>query len=124
MVSLRWPPPGAKLSRRIRQYDDNYQTFFYINPTTNETSWTRPGMPLGQVHPEQSDAWAVAHQPQGAGGHAADFMNAGSTDTPVPGNTYGNSGSWGSDVGTPGQTGQGERGYADVSLTDRSSSSS
>lgn len=70
---------------RIRQFDETYQTFFYINPTTNPptTSWTRPGLPEGEIHPEQSDAYQFAQSDHGQGA-AGDYLNAGSTDSPVP----------------------------------------
>jgi hypothetical protein len=68
---------------RIRQYDAQFQTFFYINPSTEPptTSWIHPGMPDGQIHPEQQQALISAQQHQG--GSAADFLNSASTDAPA-----------------------------------------
>lgn len=54
-------------STRIRQFDDNYQTFYYVDPTTNppRTTWTRPGYNDGQAAPDQVDAMQ---------GHAASYF--------------------------------------------------
>lgn len=74
--------------RRIRQFDSNYQTYFYVNPTTNPptTSWTHPSLAEGQVHPEQAQAIHEAQQTGGNNqGEAAKFLNSGSVADPATG---------------------------------------
>lgn len=86
------PPPW------IRQFDTNYNTFFYINPSTDPptTSWTHPNLPAGQAAPEQ----VQAIQSQGS---AVDYMNSASTDTPAHGpSTPGDQ-----SLGQPGERGMG-----------------
>ncbi|KIR31253.1 hypothetical protein I352_06347 [Cryptococcus deuterogattii MMRL2647] len=76
------PPPW------IRQFDPNYQTYFYVNPTTNPptTSWTHPSLAEGQVHPEQAQAIHEAEQTGGNNqGEAAKFLNSGSVADPATG---------------------------------------
>ncbi|OXB33429.1 hypothetical protein J007_06898 [Cryptococcus neoformans] len=76
------PPPW------IRQFDSNYQTYFYVNPTTNPptTSWTHPSLAEGQVHPEQAQAIHEAQQTGGNNqGEAAKFLNSGSVADPATG---------------------------------------
>ncbi|ODN80743.1 hypothetical protein L202_02900 [Cryptococcus amylolentus CBS 6039] len=75
----------------IRQFDPNYQTFFYVNPTTNPptTSWTHPSLSEGQVHPEQAQALQESSHIGGSqgesGGEAAKFLNSGSVADPSSG---------------------------------------
>lgn len=71
-------------TNRERQFDPQYQSYFYINPTTNPptTSWTHPNAEPGQAHPEQAGVFQAANQSQG-GGEAAQYMNAGNTQPPV-----------------------------------------
>lgn len=110
---------------RIRQYDPNYGTYFYINPTTDPvtTSWTRPGLPEGEVHPEQAQALYDARQAPGGlggpsgGGHAAEFLNSGSTADPVPSYTPAPIGENNGDHQGQGQAiqaGDGERGLGSM----------
>ncbi|KAL0242296.1 hypothetical protein I308_105925 [Cryptococcus tetragattii IND107] len=76
------PPPW------IRQFHPSYQTYFYVNPTTNPptTSWTHPSLPEGQVHPEQAQAIDEAQQTGGNNqGEAAKFLNSGSVADPATG---------------------------------------
>lgn len=111
----------AMLTCRIRQFDTQYNTFFYINPTTDPptTSWTHPGLPSGQPAPEQVQALqdATTHgQGQDHGqnqnhGSAVDYMNSASVATPSAQGGHGpglggNPGSQGPGV----QAGSGERG--------------
>ncbi|WVQ73829.1 hypothetical protein IAR50_003410 [Cryptococcus sp. DSM 104548] len=75
----------------IRQFDANYQTFFYVNPTTNPptTSWTHPSLSEGEIHPEQAQALQEFSQSGGQddGGEAAKFLNSGSVADPIPRNS-------------------------------------
>lgn len=80
-------PPSSRFPR-IRQFDPNYQTYFYVNPTTNPptTSWTHPSLTEGQVHPEQAQAIHEAEQTGGNNqGEAAKFLNSGSVADPATG---------------------------------------
>jgi len=84
----RDPPArvALQLTSRIRQYDDAYKTFYYVNPTTNPptTSWTRPGFPEGQAAPEQTQVYDYARN-QGRTGSAAEYLNS----APAPGHNSG-----------------------------------
>lgn len=59
----------------IRQFDSNYNTYFYVDPTTNppRTTWTRPGYADGQAAPEQLDTLRDAQGANG-GGEAAEYF--------------------------------------------------
>lgn len=66
---------------RIKQFNDEYQTWFYVNPTTNPptTSWTHPSLAPGQAAPEQVHAIQSAigsNNGDAHGGSAADFMSS------------------------------------------------
>ena len=82
MVSCRYVAYQSRANNRIRQFDDQYQTFFYVNPTTEppQVTWTRPGYTDGQAAPEQLDSLQLHQPPATGGGHASEFFNGGGTD--------------------------------------------
>lgn len=50
--------PSYRANPRLRQFDPNYGTYFYINTTVQpaQITWTHPGSKDGEAHPEQVQA--------------------------------------------------------------------
>ena len=96
-MSYSMPPSATDLAYPwISQFDDSYQTFFYVNTETGETSWQHPGSGItqqsGDLYQSSYDGYgspsyqatpATTSYPSSGAGEAASFYS--SSSAPVNG---------------------------------------